>query len=79
MAKVRSQSAPKQRPELAGPRKRVPSNLDEAVESRASLSGVQSRKSCSQAQGAFDFKRAVVERLDRSVELGSDYYLQRMW
>ncbi|XP_038981301.1 protein IQ-DOMAIN 14-like [Phoenix dactylifera] len=79
VAKVRSQSAPKQRPEIAGLRKRVPSNLNEAVESRASLSGVVSRKSCSPAQGAFNFKSAVVERLDKSVELSRDYYLQRMW
>ncbi|EHA8588523.1 protein IQ-DOMAIN 14-like [Cocos nucifera] len=79
VAKVRSQSAPKQRPELTGLRKGVSLNLNEAVESRASLSGVESRKSCSQAQGAFNFKSAVVERLDRSVELGRDYYLQRMW
>ncbi|KAG1367833.1 putative protein IQ-DOMAIN 14-like [Cocos nucifera] len=63
-AKVRSQSAPKQRPEMAGLRKKVSSNLDE-VESRASLIGFGSRKSCSQVQGAYKFKSTVVERLDR--------------
>ena len=77
-AKVRSQSTPKQRPEMAGQRKKVSLNSNE-VESRASSIGFGSRKSCSQAQGAYKFKSAVVERLDQSVELGRDYYLQRMW
>ncbi|MBA0853649.1 hypothetical protein Goshw_020433 [Gossypium schwendimanii] len=44
-AKLRSQSAPKQRPEL-GPKKRL--SLDEMVESRCSLSGVRMRRWCSQ-------------------------------
>ncbi|XP_008795507.2 protein IQ-DOMAIN 14-like [Phoenix dactylifera] len=77
-AKVRTQSTPKQRPEMAGLRKKVPLNSNEE-EYRASFSGFGSRKSPSQAQGAFNFKSAVVERLDRSAELGTDYYLQRMW
>lgn len=82
-AKVRSQSAPKQRPE-AGPRKRVP--LSEVLaESRASLSGVGMQRSCVRAQevAAFNFKSAVDDRLDRSLELGreseGDFYLQRKW
>lgn len=82
-AKVRSQSAPKQRPEV-GPRKRLP--LSEVlVESRASLSGVGMHRSCTRAQevAAFNFKSTVVDRLDRSLELGrepeKDLYLQRKW
>jgi len=85
-AKVRSQSAPKQRPEHTGPlRRRVP--LSEVlIESRASLSGIGMQRSCTRAQesAAFNFKSAVVDRLDRSLELGKgeaerDFYLQRKW
>ncbi|RWW16677.1 hypothetical protein GW17_00019422 [Ensete ventricosum] len=69
-AKARSQSAPKQRPEPAGTRKMLP--LSEAmVESRASLSGAMMQSSCTRVQEAFNFKTAVVGRLDR------DSYLQR--
>ncbi|XP_010267115.1 PREDICTED: protein IQ-DOMAIN 14-like [Nelumbo nucifera] len=79
-AKVRSHSAPKQRPEPS-PRKRL--SLNEMVESRASLSGVRMQRSCSQAQEAINFKNAVVGRLDRSAEFvretERDYYLQRRW
>ncbi|KAK9102288.1 hypothetical protein Sjap_019542 [Stephania japonica] len=64
-AKVRSQSAPKQRPE-PGPKKRL--SLNELVESRASLSGVRMQRSCSQVQEAI-FKNAVMRGLDRSAEL----------
>ncbi|XP_010925519.1 protein IQ-domain 26 [Elaeis guineensis] len=81
-AKVRSQSAPKQRPEPAGIRKRLP--LSEVmVESRASLSGVGMQRSCTRVQEAFNFKSAVVGRLDRSSELSREaereFYLQRKW
>lgn len=81
-AKVRSQSAPKQRPEPAGTRKRLP--LSEVmVESRASLSGVGMQRSCTRVQEAFNFKSAVVGRLDRSSELTrepeKEFYLQRKW
>lgn len=79
-AKLRSHSAPKQRPE-PGQRKRL--SLNEMVESRASLSGVRMQRSCSQAQEAFSFKNAVIGRLDRSAEFvrdaERDYYLQRRW
>lgn len=81
-AKVRSQSAPKLRPEPAGPTKRLP--LSEVMmESRASLSGIGMRRSCTQVREAFNFKNAVVDRLDRSLELARDaekeFYLQRKW
>ncbi|GMI89454.1 IQ-domain 26 [Hibiscus trionum] len=66
-AKLRSHSAPKQRPE-PGPKKRLP--LDEMLESRCSLSGVRMRRSCSQAQEAISFKNAVMGKLDRSSEFG---------
>ncbi|KMZ60313.1 hypothetical protein ZOSMA_5G01800 [Zostera marina] len=74
-AKVRSHSAPKQRPE---PRKRL--SLQEMVESRSSLSGVGMMKSCSRAQEAISLKNTIVSRMtmiDRSSE--SDFYLQRRW
>ncbi|AQK93938.1 hypothetical protein Zm00014a_026221 [Zea mays] len=90
-AKARSQSAPKQRPELAcccgGARKRVP--LSEVVlvdSSRASLSGVVGmQRGCSTgAQEAFSFRTAVVGRIDRSLEVAGGEndrlaLLQRRW
>uniref|UniRef100_A0A0E0KZC4 DUF4005 domain-containing protein n=1 Tax=Oryza punctata TaxID=4537 RepID=A0A0E0KZC4_ORYPU len=83
-AKVRSQSAPKQRPETGGGggRKRVPLSEVVVVESRASLSGVGMQRSCNRVQEAFNFKTAVVGRLDRSSESGENYqqaFLQRRW
>uniref|UniRef100_J3KX66 DUF4005 domain-containing protein n=1 Tax=Oryza brachyantha TaxID=4533 RepID=J3KX66_ORYBR len=85
-AKVRSQSAPKQRPEpgvpAAGPRKRVP--LGEGnLGARASLSGVGMQRSCNRVQEAFSFKSAVLSRFDRSSEPAAerdrDLFLQRRW
>ncbi|XP_072983049.1 protein IQ-domain 26-like isoform X1 [Typha latifolia] len=81
-AKVRSQSAPKQRPEPAMVRKKLP--LSEAMlESRASLSGVGMQRSCRRVQESFDFKTAVVGRLDRSMDLSKeverDFYFQGKW
>lgn len=87
-AKVRSQSAPKQRPEPGSLlRKRLP--LSEVmVESRASLSGVGMQRSCANVQEAFDFKSAVVGRLDnlrskaewgREPEKEKELYLFRKW
>ncbi|KAJ1262024.1 hypothetical protein BS78_09G075100 [Paspalum vaginatum] len=90
-AKVRSQSAPKQRPELAcgagGARKRVPLSEVVLVESsRASLSAVVGmQRGCgARAQDAFSFKSAVVGRIDRSLELAGGEndrlaFLQRRW
>ncbi|XP_019166865.1 PREDICTED: protein IQ-DOMAIN 14-like [Ipomoea nil] len=68
MSKLRSQSAPKQRPELGpGPRrKRV--SLNEMMESRASQSGVRMQKSCSHAQEVMNFKSAVIGRLGRCTD-----------
>ncbi|KAL8489714.1 hypothetical protein ACS0TY_025561 [Phlomoides rotata] len=65
-AKLRSHSAPKQRPE-PGPKRRL--SLHEMMESRNSLSGVRMQRSCSQAQEAVSFKNAVMGKLGRS----SDY------
>ncbi|XP_062232469.1 protein IQ-domain 26-like [Phragmites australis] len=85
-AKVRSQSAPKQRPELGGgARKRVP--LSEVVvmeSSRASLSGVVGmQRACTRAQETFSFKTAVVGRIDRTLEVAGENdrlaFLQRRW
>jgi Protein of unknown function (DUF4005) len=83
-AKVRSQSAPRQRPEsVESNRKRVP--LSEVMlESRASLSGVGMQKSCHKVQQeVFNFKNAVVDRLDRSTDLSQEtereFYIQRKW
>ncbi|TYG66820.1 hypothetical protein E1A91_D05G028600v1 [Gossypium mustelinum] len=68
-AKLRSHSAPKQRPE-PGPKKRL--SLNEMMESRSSLSGVKMQRSCSRAQEAIHFKNAVMGKLDRSLEFGKD-------
>ncbi|XP_022680613.1 uncharacterized protein LOC101784815 isoform X1 [Setaria italica] len=89
-AKVRSQSAPKQRPELAcggGARKRVPLSEVVVVESsRASLSGVVGmQRGCGgRAHEAFSFKSAVVGRIDRTLEVAGVEndrlaFLQRRW
>ncbi|RWR78237.1 protein IQ-DOMAIN 31-like protein [Cinnamomum micranthum f. kanehirae] len=67
-AKVQFHSAPKQRP-MQGPKKGLLWN--EMVESRARLSGVQMRRSCSLVHGAFNFKNAVMGRLDRSTDTTS--------
>ncbi|KAI3967435.1 hypothetical protein MKX01_012245 [Papaver californicum] len=78
-AKVRSYSAPKQRADT-GSRKRL--SLSEIAESRASLSGVRMQRSCSQAQEAISFKKAVMGKLDRSTEFACDIereYFQRRW
>ncbi|XP_019199923.1 PREDICTED: protein IQ-DOMAIN 14-like [Ipomoea nil] len=70
-AKLRSQSAPKQRPEPGpGPKKRLLSPM--IMESRASVSGGRMRISCSQAQEVMNFKNAVMGRLDRSVEFSEE-------
>ncbi|GMQ06308.1 hypothetical protein CsSME_00050944 [Camellia sinensis var. sinensis] len=62
-AKLRSHSAPKQRPDQ-GPKKRL--SLNEMLESRNSLSGVRMQRSCSQAQEVINFKNAVMGKLERS-------------
>lgn len=51
-AKLRSQSAPKQRPE-SGPKKRL--SLNEIMASRTSFTGVRMQRSCSQAQDDFEY------------------------
>ncbi|KAI4963239.1 hypothetical protein ZWY2020_016927 [Hordeum vulgare] len=71
VAKVRSQSAPKQRPEEGAVRKRVP--LSEVIvlqEARASLGGGGTQRSCNRPaqEEAFSFKKAVVSCFDRSSE-----------
>ena len=78
-AKLRSYSAPKQRPE-PGPKKRL--SLNELMESRNSLSGVRMQRSCSQVQEAISFKNAIMGKLDRSSEFGREpekTYSQRRW
>lgn len=75
-AKLRSHSAPKQRPE-PGPRKRV--SLNELIECRNSLSGVRMQRSCSQVQEAISFKNAVMGKLERSTEFGRENHFQRRW
>ncbi|XP_004503493.1 protein IQ-domain 26 isoform X2 [Cicer arietinum] len=73
-AKLRSHSAPKQRPE---PKKRV--SLNEMMESRSSLSGVRMQRSCSQIQEAVNFKNAVMRKLDRSTDFDGNFSNQRKW
>ncbi|XP_027343208.1 protein IQ-DOMAIN 14-like [Abrus precatorius] len=79
-AKLRSHSAPKQRPD-PGPKKRL--SLNEMMESRSSLSGLRMQRSCSQIQEAINFKNAVMSKLDKSTELGREtdksFYNQRRW
>ncbi|KAL3021778.1 hypothetical protein AAZX31_05G211600 [Glycine max] len=79
-AKLRSHSAPKQRPD-PGPKKRL--TLNEMMESRSSLSGTRMQRSCSQIQEAINFKNAVMSKLQKSAELGRDTELnfsnQRRW
>ncbi|KAI5005216.1 hypothetical protein ZWY2020_032459 [Hordeum vulgare] len=89
VAKVRSQSAPKQRPEEGAVRKRVP--LSEVIvlqEARASLGGGGTQRSCNRPaqEEAFSFKKAVVSRFDRSSEAAErererdrDLFLQKGW
>lgn len=62
-AKLRSHSAPKQRPEPHN-RKRV--SLNELMESRSSLSGTRMQRSCSHVQESVSFKNAVMGNLYRS-------------
>ncbi|XP_028806483.1 protein IQ-DOMAIN 14-like [Neltuma alba] len=75
-AKLRSHSAPKQRPE---PKRRV--SLNELMECRSSLSGVRMQRSCSQVQEAISFKNAVMGKLEKSAEFGrerdSNYWQRR--
>jgi hypothetical protein len=83
-AKTRSHSAPKQRPEPpATNRKRVPLSEVVVTESRASLSGVGMQRSCNRVQEAFNFKTAVVGRLDRlstgATENDRQAFVQRRW
>ncbi|CAH9066348.1 unnamed protein product [Cuscuta europaea] len=63
-AKLRSQSAPKQRP---SPKKSLP-----VMESRASVSGARMRvpSSWSKSQNVFNFKNVVIGKLDRSLDFG---------
>ncbi|KAG8376072.1 hypothetical protein BUALT_Bualt09G0025500 [Buddleja alternifolia] len=68
-AKLRSQSAPKQRPETGSKRKL---SLHEMMESRNSLSGVRMQRSCSQAQEAISFKNAVMGKLGTSCDFGTE-------
>ncbi|XP_020221293.1 protein IQ-DOMAIN 14 [Cajanus cajan] len=79
-AKLRSHSAPKQRPE-PGPRKRL--SLNEMMESRSSLSGVRMERSCSQVQEVINFKNAVMSKLHKSSEsvreTDRNYFHQRRW
>ncbi|KAK2385389.1 protein IQ-DOMAIN [Trifolium repens] len=76
-AKLRSHSAPKQRPE-PGPKKRL--SLNELMESRNSLSGVRMQRSCSQIQDAINFKNAVMSKFDKSTEFDRNNFTnQRRW
>ena len=78
-AKLRSQSAPKQRPE-ASPKKRL--SLNEMLESRSSLSGVKMQRSCSRVQEAINFKNAVMGKFERPSEMVREAErsnLQRRW
>ncbi|KAK7369887.1 hypothetical protein VNO80_11935 [Phaseolus coccineus] len=68
-AKLRSHSAPKQRPD-PGSKKKL--TLNEMMESRSSLSGARMQRSCSQIQEAINFKNAVMSKLQKSTEFGRE-------
>ncbi|CAI9779907.1 unnamed protein product [Fraxinus pennsylvanica] len=76
-AKLRSHSAPKQRPE-PGAKKRLP--LNQMMESRNSHSGIRMQRSCSQAQNAIYFRNVAMRKLgrsrdhDRNHSMNDDYY-----
>ncbi|XP_056163703.1 protein IQ-domain 26-like [Syzygium oleosum] len=74
-AKLRSQSAPKQRPE-PGSKRRL--SLYEAMGSRSSLSGVRMQRACSRAQEVINFKNAILGKLERPSEFGKEVD-KRMW
>lgn len=82
-AKLRSQSAAKQPPDPAETRRRQP--LSEVnVEARANVAGIATKKPRPQAQEAFNFKKTVIGRLDRSSELMTkeadrEAYSHRRW
>lgn len=65
-AKLRSHSAPKQRPEFGPKVKKM--SLNEMMESRASLSGIKMQRSCSQAQDKINFKNVVMAKIGNSTE-----------
>ncbi|KAL8152983.1 hypothetical protein V2J09_010743 [Rumex salicifolius] len=75
-AKVRSHSAPKQRPDpngncnstisSSGRSRKKRMSLTQMIEARNSLSGVRMQRSSSQVQEAINFKNAVMGRLGRS-------------
>ncbi|TKY60824.1 IQ-DOMAIN 14 [Spatholobus suberectus] len=79
-AKLRSHSAPKQRPD-PGPKKKL--SLNEMMESRSSLSGAKMQRSCSQIQEAINFKNAVMSKLQKSTEFGretdTNFSNQKRW
>ncbi|XP_074273748.1 protein IQ-domain 26-like [Silene latifolia] len=78
-SKVRSQSAPRQRPETgysSSSKKRL--SLNEMMESRNSLSGVRMQRSCSQVQGAINFKNAIMGKLERSYDFSKDSHVYHL-
>ncbi|KAK3439081.1 hypothetical protein EUGRSUZ_C03723 [Eucalyptus grandis] len=75
-AKLRSQSAPKQRPELGS--KRRLSLHDAAAGSRSSLSEARMQRACSRAQEVISFKNAILGKLARPSEFGKEAD-KRMW
>ncbi|KAF8036422.1 hypothetical protein BT93_C2210 [Corymbia citriodora subsp. variegata] len=75
-AKLRSQSAPKQRPEPVF--KRRLSLHEAAAGSRSSLSGARMQRACSRAQDVISFKNAILGKLERPSEFGKEVD-KRMW
>lgn len=63
-AKLRSHSAPKQRPD-PGSKKKL--SIHQVMESRNSLSGVRMQRSCSQVQEVLNFKNAIIGKLGRPI------------
>ncbi|KAG0455938.1 hypothetical protein HPP92_023726 [Vanilla planifolia] len=78
-AKLRSQSAPKLRPETAGTKRRIPLCEVPIEQSRSSLSVPERRR----MEELLDFKKAVVGRIDGSLDsrwaAEKDFILPRKW
>lgn len=80
-AKVRTQSAPKQRPEKFSSRKKLPVNEKEFS---TSLSGTEAIRSSLPAHVAYDLRNGMVGKVDRSAAkvvrgVAGDYYLDSLW
>ncbi|GAB2219713.1 hypothetical protein Droror1_Dr00007350 [Drosera rotundifolia] len=78
-AKLRSHSAPKQRPDTGVLARQRMSLNEMLMESRNSLSGTRMQRSCSHAQEKVSFKNAVMSKFDKSSEFVKEPALHRYY